>query len=182
MAEIQYAIESGATEIDIVLNRTLVLQNDWESLYNEVVSMRKQCGPDVHMKTILAIGECGTMENVYKASMVSMMAGSDFIKTSTGKESVNATLSVGLVMIRAIKSFGAKTGRKIGLKPAGGVRTVSDAIDWMRLIMNTLGDEWLEPNLFRFGASGLVNDIEQVVDEYFRQKNKGSEVKEKIAE
>lgn len=172
MAEIQYAIESGATEIDIVLNRTLVLQNQWESLYNEVVAMRKQCGSVVHMKTILAIGECGTMENVYKAAMVSMMAGSDFIKTSTGKESVNATLAVGLVMIRAIKSFAAKTGRKIGLKPAGGVRTVSDAIDWMRLIMNTLGDEWLEPNLFRFGASGLVNDIEQVVEEYFRHKNK----------
>lgn len=170
MAEIQYAILSGATEIDIVVSRSLVLLNQWEQLYNEIVAMREQCGPTVHMKTILAIGECGTMDNVYKASMVAMMAGSDFIKTSTGKESVNATLPVGLVMIRAIQDFYGRTGVKIGLKPAGGVRTLADAIDWMRLVMNTLGDEWLQPSLFRFGASGLVNDIEQVVDTYFDER------------
>lgn len=168
MTEIQYAIESGATEIDIVVSRSLVLLNQWEQLYSEIVAMRKQCGSTVHMKTILAVGECGTMDNVYKASMVAMMAGSAFIKTSTGKESVNATLPVGLVMIRAIQDFYGRTGVKIGLKPAGGVRTVMDAIDWMRLVMNTLGDEWLQPNLFRFGASGLVNDIEQVVEAYFQ--------------
>lgn len=162
--EIKFAIESGATEIDIVLNRPLVLLNQWEKLYNEVVAMRKACGPNVHMKTILAIGECATMENVYKAAMVCMMAGADFIKTSTGKETVNATLPVGLVMIGAIQDFYARTGRCIGLKPAGGVRTLADAIAWMTMIKNTLGDEWLNPNLFRFGASGLLDDIEKVVN------------------
>lgn len=125
--------------------------------------MRNACGSKVHMKSILAIGECGTMENVYKASMVAMMAGSDFIKTSTGKESVNATLTVGLVMIRAIQDFMRRTNRKIGLKPAGGVRTVNDAIAWMFLLKNTLGDEWLQPTLFRFGASGLLDNIVDVV-------------------
>lgn len=163
LQEISYAVVEGATEIDIVIDRSLVLRGEWEQLYNEIVEMRHACGDTVHMKTILAIGECGSMENVYKASMVAMLAGADFIKTSTGKESVNATLPVGLVMIRAIQDFYRQTQRKIGFKPAGGVRTVKEAIAWMTLIKSTLGDEWLQPHLFRFGASGLLDDIEKVV-------------------
>ncbi|XP_053675241.1 deoxyribose-phosphate aldolase [Anopheles nili] len=161
LSEIRYAIESGATEIDVVIDRSLVLAGKWDKLYEEIVAMRKACGDKVHLKTILGIGECGSLVNVYKASMVAMMAGSDFIKTSTGKEAVNATLPVGLVMIRAIKKFYQLTGKKIGLKPAGGVRTVRDAIAWMIMIRETLGDEWLVPELFRFGASGLLDDIEK---------------------
>jgi deoxyribose-phosphate aldolase len=132
-------------------------------LYEEVVAMRNACGNRAHLKAILGIGECGTMENVYKASMVCMMAGADFIKTSTGKESVNANLPVGLLMIRAIQEFKRLTGKTIGLKPAGGVRTVDDAIQWLTLMKETLGDEYLQPNLFRFGASGLLDDIEKTV-------------------
>lgn len=161
--EVTYAIENGATEIDIVIDRSLVLTHQWKSLYEEVVEMRNACGDRAHLKAILGIGECGTMENVYKASMVCMMAGADFIKTSTGKESVNANLPVGLLMIRAIQEFNRLTGKKIGLKPAGGVRTVDDAIQWLTLIKETLGDEYLQPNLFRFGASGLLDDIEKFV-------------------
>ncbi|XP_052863988.1 deoxyribose-phosphate aldolase [Anopheles cruzii] len=160
LQEIRYAIEQGATEIDIVIDRSLVLTGKWDQLYHEIVSMREACGDKVHMKAILGIGECGTMVNVFKASMVAMMAGSDFIKTSTGKETVNATLPVGLVMIRAIQKFYRLTGKKIGLKPAGGVRTVQDAIAWMVMVQQTLGSEWLTPELFRFGASGLLDDIE----------------------
>lgn len=163
LQEISHAIADGATEIDIVIDRGLVLCGEWEKLYDEIVEMRNACGDTVHMKTILGVGECGSMENVYKASMVAMMAGADFIKTSTGKESVNATLPIGLVMIRAIQHFYRLTQRKIGFKPAGGVRTVKEAIAWMTLIKSTLGDEWLQPTLFRFGASGLLDDIEKVV-------------------
>lgn len=161
LLEIKYAIEQGATEIDIVIDRSLVLTNKWKQLYEEIVKMRHACGDKAHLKTILGIGECGTMVNVYKASMVAMMAGSDFIKTSTGKEAVNATLPVGLVMIRAIQEFYRLTGKKIGLKPAGGVRTVNDAVAWMLMIRETLGPEWLTPELFRFGASGLLDDVEK---------------------
>lgn len=159
--EIRYAISQGANEIDIVIDRSLVLRAEWKQLYDEIIEMRNVCGTAVHMKTILGVGECGTFENVYKASMVAMLAGTDFIKTSTGKESVNATLSIGLVMIRAIQDFYYHTQRKIGLKPAGGVRSLKDAINWMTIIKSTLGDEWLHPNLFRFGASGLLDDIEK---------------------
>lgn len=142
--------------------------------------MRAACGEAAHLKAILGIGECGTMQNVYKASMVCMMAGADFIKTSTGKETVslvimviqndvlaptqvNANLTVGLCMIRAIQEFNRLTGRKIGLKPAGGVKTVDDAIKWLTLVKETLGNEYLCPELFRFGASGLLDDIEKNV-------------------
>ncbi|EDW00999.1 GH20704 [Drosophila grimshawi] len=163
LGEIGYAIEAGATEIDIVINRQLALVGDWEGVYNEVVLMRKACGERAHLKTILAIGELGSMENVYKASMVCMLAGADFIKTSTGKEAVNATLPVGLVMIFAIQEFKRRTGQIVGLKPAGGVRTVRDAIAWMTLVKQTLGMHWLQPHLFRFGASGLLDDVEKVV-------------------
>lgn len=180
LVEIDYAIKSGATEIDIVLDRSLVLTGQWESVYEELVAMRKACGETVHMKAILAIGECGSMENVYKASMAAMMAGSDFIKTSTGKESVNATLPVGLVMIRAIQEFRRLTGIDIGLKPAGGVRTVDDAIAWMHLIQNTLGDQWLEPSLFRFGASGLLDNIVTVVTQELANQSVGTDLKSEI--
>ncbi|KAM8714051.1 hypothetical protein ACLKA7_014244 [Drosophila subpalustris] len=163
LQEINYAILAGATEIDIVINRQLALGGDWEGVYNEVVLMRNACGQRAHLKTILAIGELGSMENVYKASMVCMLAGADFIKTSTGKEAVNATLPVGLVMIFAIQEFKRRTGTIVGLKPAGGVRTVRDAIAWMTLVKETLGLHWLQPELFRFGASGLLDDIEKVV-------------------
>lgn len=164
--EIRYAIAEGATEIDIVIDRSLVLRGEWKKLYDEIVEMRTICGQTVHMKTILGIGECGTFENVYKSAMIAMMAGTDFIKTSTGKESVNATLPIGLVMIRAIQQFYKMSQRKIGFKPAGGVRTLKDAINWMTMIKIMLGDEWLQPNLFRFGASGLLDDIEQKVKDY----------------
>lgn len=161
LKEIEFAIEQGANEIDIVIDRSLVLTGNWIKLYNEIKEMRKVCGTKAHMKTILGIGECGTFRNVYRASMIAMFAGSDFIKTSTGKESVNATLPVGLIMIRAIQDFEKITDRKIGLKPAGGVKTVDDAIQWMVMIKETLGTEWLKPELFRFGASGLLDDIEK---------------------
>lgn len=161
LAEITYAIEQGANEIDIVIDRSLVLTGKWETLYEELVAMRETCGTKAHLKAILGIGECGTFQNVYRASMIAMFAGADFIKTSTGKEAVNATLPVGLVMIRAIQDFEAITGRKIGLKPAGGVKKVDDAIKWMIMIKKTLGNEWLSPELFRFGASGLLDDIEK---------------------
>ncbi|XP_068145798.1 deoxyribose-phosphate aldolase [Drosophila tropicalis] len=163
LQEISHAILAGATEIDIVINRQLALVGDWEALYNEVVLMRSACGERAHLKTILAIGELGTMENVYKAAMVCMLAGADFIKTSTGKEAVNATLPVGLVMIFAIQEFKRRTCQIVGLKPAGGVRTVRDAIAWMTLVNETLGMRWLRPSRFRFGASGLLDDIERVV-------------------
>lgn len=163
LEEIEFALASGAKEIDIVINRTLALQEKWEQVYTELVEMRKVCGDKARLKAILAIGELGTMENVYKASMVAMMAGSDFIKTSTGKESVNATIPVGLVMINAIQDFKRKTGITVGLKPAGGVRTVNEAITWMVLIKETLGMKWLSPIWFRFGASGLLDDVEKVV-------------------
>lgn len=169
LQEIRYAIEQGATEIDIVIDRSLVLCGEWHRLYDEIREMRQACGDVVHMKTILAIGELATFENVYKASMVAMMAGADFIKTSTGKESVNATLPVGLIMMRAIQDFHQQTARKIGFKPAGGVRTVKEAIAWMMLIKATLGNEWLQPHLFRFGASGLLDDIEKTVKASFQQ-------------
>ncbi|XP_034478964.1 deoxyribose-phosphate aldolase-like [Drosophila innubila] len=163
LQEINHAILAGATEIDIVINRPLALGGDWVGVYNEVVLMRNACGTRAHLKTILAVGELGSMENVYKASMVCMLAGADFIKTSTGKEAVNATLPVGLVMIFAIQEFRRRTGQIVGLKPAGGVRTVRDAIAWMTLVKETLGMHWLQSELFRFGASGLLDDIEKVV-------------------
>jgi len=160
LQEIRMAVEAGAGEIDIVINRTLALQHKWQELYSEVVAMKEACGP-AHMKSILAIGELGTMENVYKASLVCMMAGSDFIKTSTGKEGVNATLSVGLVMCRAIREYHEKTGYVVGFKPAGGIRTAKDAITWLILIKEELGNDWLNNKLFRIGASGLLTDIER---------------------
>merc|ERR1712226_897123 len=155
------AIEDGATEIDIVIPRASVMDGDWQNVYDEVKQMKEACGPDVHMKSILAVGECATYENVYKASLVCMMAGSDFIKTSTGKEGVNATLAVSLVMVRAIREFYQKTGMRVGFKPAGGIRSAKDALSFMAMMKEELGDDWLNNKMFRIGASSLLTDCER---------------------
>nr|SVE86222.1 EOG090X08W6 [Daphnia similis]SVE86850.1 EOG090X08W6 [Daphnia similis]SVE87476.1 EOG090X08W6 [Daphnia similis] len=160
LEEIEFAVANGAKEIDIVINRELALSQNWGELYNELVEMRKACG-ESHMKSILAVGELCNLTNIYKASLVAMMAGSDFIKTSTGKETVNATLPIGLVMCRAIRAYNRKTGFKVGFKPAGGIRTSKDVLQWMTLMKEELGDDYLTPDLFRIGASALLNDIER---------------------
>lgn len=158
--EIRQSVKAGAKEIDIVISREHVLRADWQSLYNEVCEMRQACG-DAHMKTILATGELGPLWHVAQASKVCMMAGADFIKTSTGKEPVNATLEVSLTMVREIRAYHEMTGFKIGFKPAGGIRTAKDALTWLILMKEELGDEWLNNHLFRFGASSLLTDIER---------------------
>ena len=158
--EIKESVALGAKEIDIVISREHVLRGDWEALYNEVCEMRAACG-EAHMKSILATGELGPLWNVAKASKVCMMAGSDFIKTSTGKESVNATLEFGLIMTRTIREYLAMTKFKVGFKPAGGIRSAKDAITWQVLMKEELGDEWLHNDLFRYGASSLLTDIER---------------------
>ena len=158
--EIHQSVEAGANEVDIVISREHVLRGDWQALYDEVCEMRRACG-NAHIKTILATGELGTLWNVAKASKVCMMAGADFIKTSTGKEPVNATLEVGLTMAREIRAYEQMTGHQIGFKPAGGIRSAKDALNWLILIKEELGDDWLSSQLFRFGASGLLTDIER---------------------
>ncbi len=165
LAEIRASVEAGADEIDIVITRAHVLTGSWQALYDEVRAMREACG-DAHIKTILGTGELGTLANVARASLVCMMAGADFIKTSTGKEAVNATLPVGLVMSRAIREYGERTGHRVGLKPAGGIRAAKDALDWLALIKDELGDPWLRPSLFRFGASALLTDIERQLEHF----------------
>lgn len=163
--QIELSVAAGAREIDIVVSRDLILRSEWKALYNEVAACRKACG-DAHMKTILATGEIPTFTKVAKASWVSMMAGSDFIKTSTGKEPVNATLPVSLVMIRAIRAYHEVTGYKVGFKPAGGIRKAKQALSWLILIKEELGNAWLCPELFRFGASGLLGDIERQLEHF----------------
>lgn len=158
--EIASSVAVGAGEIDIVISRAHVLTGNWPALYEEVQQCRGACG-EAHLKTILATGELGTLTNVATASMVCMMAGADFIKTSTGKESVNATLPVGLVMVRAIREYYERTGMRVGFKPAGGIRTAKQALEWEILIKEELGDDWLRPALFRLGASSLLTDIER---------------------
>merc|ERR1739848_351347 len=165
LEEIRTAVKWGATEIDIVVPRVAVLTGNWQMLYDEVKALKQACG-DAHMKTILAIGECVTMTNVYKASLVSMMAGSDFIKTSTGKEGVNATFEVALVMVRAIHDYYERTGFRVGFKTAGGIRSAKDTLSWLALMKEELGDEWTHPTLFRMGASNLVVDIERQIHHY----------------
>ena len=165
LEEIRYAVGEGAAEIDIVITREHALLGNWQALYDEVVQMREACG-EAHLKTILATGELGHLRNVYKASMVCMMAGADFIKTSTGKEPVNATLPVTLVMLRAIRDYLELTGYKIGFKPAGGIRTAKDALAWLTLLKEELGRDWLEPQLFRIGASSLLGDIERQLEHF----------------
>lgn len=166
IGEIEQAIEAGAKEIDVVIPRNFVLTGDWEALYNEITQFRKTCGEAAHMKTILATGDLGTLKQVYQASLVAMMAGSDFIKTSTGKESVNATLEVSLVMVRAIREYLDRTGYKVGFKPAGGISKAKQAMAWQALMKEELGDEWLKKDLFRFGASSLLTDLERQLYHY----------------
>lgn len=158
--EIHASVEAGAREIDIVITREHVLRGEWQKLYDEIKTFRAACG-DAHMKTILATGELATLTNVMRASLVAMMAGADFIKTSTGKEPVNATLEVSLIMTRAIRAYQEQTGSKVGYKPAGGIRTAKDALNFQSLMREELGVEWMQPNLFRFGASALLTDIER---------------------
>ena len=165
VAEIGESVKAGAEEIDIVISRRHVLTGNWQALYDEMREFREACGT-AHVKAILATGELGTLRNVAKASLVAMMAGADFIKTSTGKESVNATLPVSLVMIRAIREFEATTGFKVGYKPAGGISKAKDAIVYLSLIKEELGDRWLQPDLFRFGASSLLGDIERQLEHH----------------
>ena len=163
--EIRDSVSEGALEIDIVITRAHVFSGNWKALYQEIKSFREACG-DSHLKTILGTGELGSLRNVAKASLVCMMAGADFIKTSTGKEPQNATLPVSLVMLRMIRDYHQKTGHKVGFKPAGGIRTAKQALEWQILMNEELGREWLEPELFRFGASGLLTDIERQLEHF----------------
>ncbi len=165
VAEIGESVQAGAREIDIVISRRHVLGGDWQALYDEMRDFRAACG-DAHVKAILATGELGTLRNVARASLVCMMAGADFIKTSTGKEGVNATLPVSLVMIRAIRDYHARTGFRVGYKPAGGISKAKDALVYLSLIKDELGDRWLRPDLFRFGASSLLGDIERQLEHH----------------
>ena len=165
LAEITYAVEQGAHEIDIVITREHVLTQNWSALYDEIAAMREACG-EAHMKAILATGDLNTLTNVYRASMVGMQAGSDFIKTSTGKEDVNATLPVSLTMVRALRDYGELSGQIVGFKPAGGLKTAKDALAWLTLMKEELGNRWLEPDLFRIGASSMLGDIERQLEHF----------------
>ena len=165
IAEIEASVAAGAAEIDIVIARAHVLTADWPALYDEVRGFRAACGP-AHMKAILGTGDLQTMRNVGRAAMVAMMAGADFVKTSTGKEPVNATLPVGLVMVRAIRAYRERTGHVVGFKPAGGIGTAKDALGYLFLMKEELGNAWLDPHLFRFGASSLLGDIERQLEHH----------------
>lgn len=165
LREIELSVAAGASEIDIVITRQHVLTGNWQALYDEMLAYRKACG-EAHVKAILATGDLVTLENVAKASWVCMMAGSDFIKTSTGKEGVNATIPVSLVMVRAIREYHEQTGFKVGYKPAGGVSTAKSALQYLTVMKEELGNEWLEPHLFRIGASSLLTDIERQLEHY----------------
>jgi deoxyribose-phosphate aldolase len=161
--EIRRSVEAGADEIDVVITRAHVFGGEWQKLYDEIVSFKDACGP-AHLKVILGTGDLLTLRNVARASLVAMMAGADFIKTSTGKETVNATLPVGLVMTRAIREYAEETGMAVGFKPAGGIRTAKQSIEWLSLMKEELGNSWLEPHLFRIGASGMLADIERQLE------------------
>ena len=163
IAEIRGSVEAGAQEIDVVITRGHVFGGQWQKLYDEIVAFKDACGP-AHLKVILGTGDLLTLRNVAKASLVAMMAGADFIKTSTGKEAVNATLPVGLVMTRAIREYAEETGMAVGFKPAGGIRTAKQSLEWLALMKEELGDAWLAPHLFRFGASGMLADIERQLE------------------
>jgi deoxyribose-phosphate aldolase len=165
VGEIRRSVAAGAQEIDVVITRAHVFGGRWQALYDEVATFKEACGK-AHMKVILGTGDLVTLRNVARASMVAMMAGADFIKTSTGKESVNATLPVGVVMVRAIREYVARTGMAVGFKPAGGIRTAKQSLDWLALMKEELGDRWLNASLFRFGASGMLADIERQLEYY----------------
>lgn len=163
--EIRRSVEAGAHEIDVVITRAYVFGGRWQALYDEIATFKHACGP-AHMKVILGAGDLLTLRNVARASMVAMMAGADFIKTSTGKESTNATLPVGLVMTRAIREYAQQTGMAVGFKPAGGIRTAKQSLDWMAMIKEELGESWLRAEMFRFGASSLLGDIERQLEHH----------------
>jgi len=165
VAEIRRSVEAGAHEIDVVITRAHVFGGRWQALYDEIAAFKQACGPS-HMKVILGTGDILTLRNVARASVVAMMAGADFIKTSTGKEPTNATLPVGLVMVRAIREYAQETGMAVGFKPAGGIRTAKQSLDWLAMMKEELGDSWLRSELFRFGASGLLNDIERQLEHF----------------
>ena len=165
LAEIGESVAAGAAEIDIVISRRHALTGDWQALYDEMRQMRAACG-EAHIKAILATGELGSLRNVARASLVCMMGGADFIKTSTGKENVNATLPVSLVMIRAIRDYHERTGVRIGYKPAGGISRAKDALVYLSLMKEELGPRWMQPDLFRFGASSLLGDIERQLEHH----------------
>jgi deoxyribose-phosphate aldolase len=163
--EIRRSVEAGAHEIDVVITRAHVFGERWQALYDEVAAFKQACG-SAHMKVILGTGDLLTLRNVGRASVVAMMAGADFIKTSTGKEPTNATLLVGLVMIRAIREYAQQTGMAVGFKPAGGIRTAKQSLDWLAMIKEELGSSWLRAEMFRLGASGLLGDIERQLEHY----------------
>jgi len=163
--EIRRSVEAGAQEIDVVITRAHVFGGRWQALYDEVAAFKQACG-SAHMKVILGTGDLLTLRNVGRASVVAMMAGADFIKTSTGKEPTNATLPVGLVMTRAIREYAQQTGMAVGFKPAGGIRTAKQSIDWLAMIKEELGPSWMRAEMFRFGASGLLGDIERQLEHY----------------
>ena len=165
VAEVRDSVAAGAAEVDVVITRGSVLRGGWEKLYDEVAGFREACA-DAHMKVILGVGELGTLANVKRAATVAMMAGADFVKTSTGKERVNATLPTGIVMARAIREFHRATGIRVGLKAAGGLKTARDALNWLILVKEELGDAWMNPGLFRIGASSLLADIERQLEHY----------------
>jgi deoxyribose-phosphate aldolase len=165
LEEIRASVAAGAGEIDVVITRAHVLNSEWEALYDEVRAFRDACG-DAHIKVILGTGELSTLRNIARASMVAMMAGADFIKTSTGKESVNAVLPTGLVMARMIRDYHERTGHMVGFKPAGGIRTAKQSLEWMMLMKEELGTDWLRPSMFRFGASSLLADIERQLEHH----------------
>jgi deoxyribose-phosphate aldolase len=160
LVEVEESVAAGASEIDIVISRQHVLRRDWQALYDEVAAFRQACGA-AHLKAILGTGDLRTLRDVARASLVAMMAGADFVKTSTGKESVNATLPVALVMARTVRAYAEATGYRVGFKPAGGISTAKDALAYQTLMREELGVPWLEPALFRLGASGLLGDIER---------------------
>ncbi len=163
--EIKQSVQAGASEIDIVISRRHALTGNWQAIYDEMREFREACG-DAHVKAILATGELGSLRNVARASLTCMMAGADFIKTSTGKEPVNATLPVSLVMMRAIRDYHARTGLRVGYKPAGGISKAKDAVTYLALLKDELGDAWLTPKMFRFGASSLLGDLERQLEHY----------------
>jgi deoxyribose-phosphate aldolase len=165
VAEIRRSVEAGAHEIDVVITRAHVFGGRWQALYDEVAAFKQACG-SAHMKVILGTGDLLTLRNVGRTSVVAMMAGADFIKTSTGKEPTNATLPVGLVMIRAIREYAQQTGMAVGFKPAGGIRTAKQSIEWLALIKEELGESWMRAEMFRFGASSLLGDIERQLEHH----------------
>jgi deoxyribose-phosphate aldolase len=165
IAEIRRSVEAGAHEIDVVITRAHVFGARWQALYDEIAGFKQACG-HAHMKVILGAGDLLTLRNIARASVVAMMAGADFIKTSTGKEPTNATLPVSLVMVRAIREYAQATGMAVGFKPAGGIRTAKQSLDWLALMKEELGASWMQAGMFRFGASGMLGDIERQLEHH----------------